>query len=118
MAASGIRRFTKPLGIRASTVQDERIRESHATAIRELQEAPASRGIVVEDLDLPEATNITIRHNFGRRARVFVSPVRGSSSSGRITEIVQNLATIDTNNATTLYATGFGATVTVDVWLL
>lgn len=59
---------------------------------------------------LPAATSIRIPHGLGRTPQfIFLSPVRGSTTPGIITEISRD------SNAITLQANGYGATVSVDL---
>lgn len=92
----------------------ERVRRSHAFAITELRGRPTV--VVVENVDLPEATRVMVAHGQGRPVSVVVGPVRGGvTTTGRIVED-RNFS--DRDQFVALTATGWGATVTVDLWLI
>lgn len=102
----------------ATTLRDElleRIRQNFYDAIRELQLLPAAQLALIENVELADGIPTPIAHGRGRKVRVFVSPVRGASTSGRIEEMRDGYRR-DTH--VTLKATGFGATVTVDLVVL
>lgn len=61
-------------------------------------------------ISLPAATSVRITHGLGRTPKgIFLSPIRGSTTPGVITEISRD------TNAITLQANGYGATISVDV---
>lgn len=89
-----------------------------ARAIQELQESPGARGTIFRDIDLKDTVETTIRHGLGRKVSVFVSPVRTTgTTNGRIEEI-RTAPWYEKTKTVVLKAQGFGATVTVDVWVL
>lgn len=92
----------------------ERIRRNLAEAIRELQGLRVLR-VIREGVELADGVATPIAHNLGRRAFVWVSPARGASTSGRIEEVRDG--SYDMTKYVVLKATGFGATVLVDVGL-
>lgn len=70
------------------------------------------RDVVIRGVVLPDATTVTVQHGLGYGyEHVSVSPPVGPSTSGRI-EVIES-----PNAARTvlLRATGYGATVTVDL---
>lgn len=87
--------------------------QSLGAAVRELQLQRGVRGKVVYDVELADATEVSIGHNLGYRPFVQVSPPRGASASGRIEEVYNN--STDFKKLVVLKATGFGATVKVNV---
>ncbi len=106
-------RLRKPLGVVIPGVGPESTRRDHAEAIRELQRSKLVAAKLIKDIELADATDTPIAHGQGRPVLVFVSPVRGASTSGRVTET--RSATYDRSKFVVLRATGFGATVTVDL---
>ena len=84
-------------------------------AVRELQVARQSTGKLIKDVDLADATDTVIQHGLGRAAVLVVSPPRGASTSGRIEETRSDA--YDRSKVSVLQANGYGATVTVDVWV-
>lgn len=94
----------------------DRVRRNHAEAIAELQAAPAAGMRVIQDVELADGITTPIPHGLTRAPRwVQVSCVRGASSTGRVDEI---RATGDRQRAVYLRATGYGATITVDVQVI
>ena len=92
----------------------ERIRRNLRDAVRELQKLwSASAKIAKADLVLVDGIPTAIPHGLGRKAFVWVSPPRGASSSGRIEEVRDG--TYDPAKYVVIKATGWGASITVDV---
>lgn len=61
-------------------------------------------------VSLPAATSVRVTHGLGRTPKyIWVSPIRGSTTPGVITEISRD------KDAITLQANGYGATISVDV---
>jgi len=79
--------------------------------IRELQGVAEAR--TIRDVELADATETPVNHGLGVVGFVQVSPPRGASSSGRIEEV--RSSGFDRKKTVVLEATGYGATVTVDV---
>ena len=91
----------------------DQVRRSHAAAIAELQASPFAEPGYIPDVQLANGVPTAIAHGLGRTPKlVLVSPVRGAASSGRIEEIRD---ANDRTQVVVLKATGYGATVTVDV---
>lgn len=95
------RRFEGPI---------EHLRQNLAQIVRELQEAHPRTFYGVE---LADATETPLNHGMGQRVHLAISPPRGATSTGRIEE-VRNGAH-DLSRTAILKATGWGATITVDV---
>jgi hypothetical protein len=90
----------------------ERVRRNHAEAIAELQASPLWRVRIVE-VTLADGVETTVAHGLGRAPRMlWISPPRGATSTGRIDEIRGGTRRAD---VVVLKATGWGATITVDV---
>jgi hypothetical protein len=92
----------------------EEVRRTHAQAIDALQRDLNERAaVVIENVSLPNATDVTIAHKLGRAPRfIAVSVVRGAAAAGYINEI---RGSTDRSKLIVLRATGFGATITADV---
>ena len=92
----------------------ERARRRIAEAILELQATPAASERIIADVSLVDTVATPVPHGLGR-APVFVhvSTPRGATSAGRIDEIRSD--SVDRSMVITLTATGWGATITVDV---
>lgn len=90
----------------------ERVRSNIVGAIAELQRIRIVRAAVLEDVELADGVEMQVSHTLGRRALVFVSAVRGATTTGRIDEIRDE---VDRTKFVKLKASGFGATITVDL---
>jgi len=92
----------------------ERVRQDHAAAIGELQGLPCVALRVVTDVELADGIETPVAHGLGRPALwVRESAPRNASTTGRVDEIRTGSA--DRRKFVVLKATGFGATITVDV---
>jgi hypothetical protein len=95
----------------------EQARRVHEECILELQKQPATGLRVLEDVALADATETPIAHKLGRKPLwVQASCVRGALNAGRIEEV--RSGSYDRTRVVVLKATGFGATVTVEVVVL
>lgn len=94
--------------------ESDRVARSHARAIGELQKLPAVGMRVIAGVELADGVDTPIAHGLGR-APVFVreSSPRNPSTSGRVEEV--RSAGYDRGDVVVLRATGWGATITVDV---
>lgn len=92
------------------------MRRSHEEAIRTLQTVPAASLKVIGPIELADGVETHVAHGLGR-APAWVSPsaVRGPSTSGHIEEL---RAGVDRSRVIVLKASGYGATVTVEVAVL
>lgn len=106
-----------PITPRLTDVDAERVRREFDRVIRELQNLPSSSLLVISGVSLADTIATVIGHGLGR-APLWVGPSapRGPSSTGRIEEIIDG--THDRSQVVVLKATGWGATITVDVALL
>lgn len=95
----------------------EAVRRSHHEAIRELQAMPAASLRVISNIALTDGTAINVSHGLGREP-IWIGPscVRGPSTSGRIEELRNTGA--DRSSVVVLKASGYGATITVDLAVL
>lgn len=112
-----MRRISKPDDLRLNDDVAERVRRSHAQAIHELQDAPASSLLLIAGVTLAEGVATQVPHGLGR-VPTFVreSTPRGAVSAGRIDEIRDG--SVDRAKFVLLKATGYGATITVDVQVM
>jgi hypothetical protein len=93
----------------------ERVRRNLVDAVAELQKRPEPR--VLANITLQDGIATPVPHGLSRAAAwVRESCVRGASSTGRVEEVRDG--TYDRTKYVTLKATGYGATVTVDVVVL
>jgi hypothetical protein len=103
------------LAVRLSDALLEQVRRNFAEAIAELQQRPDPR--VLANITLQDGIATPVPHKLGRAAAwVAPSAVRGASTSGRVEEVRDG--TYDRTKFVTLKATGYGATITVDVVVL
>lgn len=94
----------------------ERVRRSHHEAIVEQQGLVASATQVVNDVSLVDSAVTLVPHGLGRAPRVvLVSPPRNAVSAGLLVELTDPASNPDRTKYAALRASGFGATVTVDV---
>ncbi len=91
----------------------DRSRRALEESVRELQDLPASSTRIIAGVELADGVERPIAHKLGR-APLFVrsSDPRGAVSTGRIEEIRGGY---DRSQFVALKATGWGATITVDV---
>jgi hypothetical protein len=108
---------SKPLDIRLDDHKSEQVRRSHHDAIVEQQGLPFSSARVISDVSLADGVVTPVSHGLGRLPLwVRESCVRGAASTGRIEEVRDG--SVDRRKQIALKATGWGATVTVDVVVL
>lgn len=104
-----------PLALVISRLDDaERVRRSHHEALIELQRAPLAGAIILSGVELADEAETPVAHNLGRAPSfVTTSLVRGAVSTGRIDDI--RTSSYDPRRFVVLKASGYGATVTVDL---
>lgn len=108
--------LTPPLVIQLADVESERVRANHEQRIREITELPLARAKVIPGIVLADSVETPVLHGLGRRPLyVRESCVRGAVSTGRVEEVRSFGSTHDPAQRLILKATGWGATVTVDV---
>ncbi len=91
----------------------ERVRRNHHDALAELQGLPLAGARILRDVSLVDGVATPIAHGLGRAAFVVNSPPRGATTAGVITEIRDG--TQDRSKVVVLKASGYGATITVDL---
>lgn len=106
-----------PTVYRLDDPKAEQVRAEHHRAITELQRAPLAGAVVLKGVTLESGVATPVPHGLGR-VPVFVreSCPRGASSTGRVDEI--RTSAYDAKKYIVLQATGWGATITVDVLVL
>jgi hypothetical protein len=102
---------------RLTDADAEANRRSHEEAIRSLQAVPAVSLRVINAITLPDATEVVVSHGLGREP-IWIAPscLRGPSTSGRIEEI--RTGAHDRARFVKLKASGYGATITIDLAVL
>lgn len=109
---------TPPLEQRLQDVTAERVRQSHARAIAELQALPAAALRVISGVLLPSGVNVPVAHGLGRAPLwVGVSIPRSAAGFGAVIEVT-GLPSTNRAQIVVLQAGNFAATVTVDVLVL
>jgi hypothetical protein len=101
------------LPIKLDDEKSERLRRNTQEALAELQRTRAARAAIVRDVSLADGVATLVAHGLGVAAFATHSPPRGAASSGRIEEVRDG--TQDRTKYVVLKATGWGATITVDV---
>lgn len=92
----------------------EAVRQDHAAAIHELQALPAVSIRIVTNVSLADGVETPVAHGLGRPPQwVRESCPRSPSTSGRVEEV--RTGSGDRRKFVVLKATGWGATITVDV---
>ncbi len=105
--------FTPPIELRLEDQRSEEVRRNHGQCLRELQNAPGARCVIVEDVSLADGVATIVAHGLGRTPRfVSTSVIRGATSTGRIVESYEG---IDRRKVVKLTANGHGATIKVSV---
>ncbi len=94
----------------------ERVRRNHQDALAELQKLRAIGMKVLGTFDLQDGVATPIPHGMARAVFAWCSPVRNAVSNGRLEEVRDG--SYDRTKFIVLKATGFGATVSVDVAVL
>lgn len=94
----------------------ELVRIEHERKIVELQQLPGTSLGVIRDVTLADGVATPIPHRLGRRVSATNTPPRGALSTGRIEEVRDG--SHDPKQYVVLKATGWGASITIDVWVL
>lgn len=97
----------------ASPTNLERVRRNTHEAIAEMQRVPAMRARTIRGVVLEDGVATPIAHGLGVPAFVTHTPPRGPVTAGWIEEIRDG--SYDLGRFVVLKASGYGATVTVDV---
>lgn len=106
-----------PLGIALPEPTADRANRNHEERLRSLEQAPSALLDVIPSVALKDGVATPIAHKLGRPARwVRESCVRGAATTGRVEEV--RSGQYDRREYVVLKATGFGATITVDVAVL
>ncbi len=106
-----------PRSPRLADKDSEQARRVLVDAVLELQATPAAQANYVTGLALADGVITNVDHGLEREPlMLFVSPPRGPTSKGMIEEIRTTVT--DRAKTVLLRATGYTATVVVDVMLL
>lgn len=109
-------KLTPTIDVRFSDELAERVRRNFSDQIRELQNAPALTSEFLRGVSLPAGATTLIAHRLGRPpVMITLSPIQGSSTPGVIEEVLST--SVDRTKFIQLRASGYGATITVDVEL-
>ena len=100
----------------------DKVIQSHADAIVELQQLPMAGASIVRNQVLPNGVEVTVPHKLGRKpAYVRESSPRGAVTAGLVRDLGATSTTgkpIDRTKVVVLRADGFGADITVDILFL
>jgi hypothetical protein len=103
----------KLLNAKLDDAKTERARQNLVDAVSEIQGLACVPTAIIKDRALVDGATTLIPHGLGRAPNIVLpSPPRGAVTSGRIEEIRTG---VDRSRYVGLKATGFGATITVDV---
>jgi hypothetical protein len=91
----------------------EVVRREHEKKLIELQNQPLVHGKPIENVKLLDGVATAIPHGFGRPVLHFHSAVRGALANGRIDDVRDG--TVDRTKYIHLKATGYGATIYIDL---
>lgn len=123
MVAAVSRRFTKLAAVKLTDSDAERARDSHASAIAELQGLVAAGLIILDPVDIPNGGQVIVSHRLGREPRmVLFSPPRvefgtpGLVAGGILVDLPGN--GLDRSQSLRILAAGYGCTVTVTIGVL
>ncbi len=109
-----MRKLRKVLDKQLADTTNDQVSRSHADAIRELQGLAVAQLRVISNVALVNGVATPIAHRLGRApTMVIVSPARGAATAGAVIEPAG--VAVDRTRFVILTATGFGATVNVDV---
>lgn len=106
--------MSRLLDARLQDKDAERVRLSHAQAIREIDARP--RLVVIKNIPLPDSTRVPVPHRLGR-APSWIGPsaIRGAAAAGVIGEFRDG---VDRTKLVEIAASGYGATITIDLLLV
>ena len=95
----------------------DQVRRSVGEAIKEIQSRPAMSALVIRNVSLASGIETPVPHGLGRAPMIgLVSPPRGATTTGRIDDLPGTKARpIDRASVIVLKASGYGATITVDI---
>lgn len=109
-----MRRLIPSIATRLDDTELERARRNLDDRVTELQGLPFADATIISNISLADAQPTRVPHGLGRVAKwIGPSCVRGATATGRIVETRDG-----SPDATTLTATGWGATITIDLVVL
>lgn len=112
--------MTPLVAVRLADADAERVRQSHASAIKEIQSADLASAKIISDVSLPDGVPVAVAHGLGRAPR-FVAPsiLRGGVTTGLLVEYRSSHpstgAPVDRTRFILIAAFAFGATITLDL---
>jgi len=98
----------------------ERARRSLEDRLSHLEASLRANGKLVQAIELPDATDVPVRHGFGRGARAFLSAPyakTGTPTDGSIRDVTR-ASGLSRDQYVVLHASGWGQTIYVDVVIL
>jgi len=108
-----VSKLSAPITPRLDDADAERVRREHEQKLVEVQSQPFVGASIVSGRQLADGVATPIPHGLGRRpAFVFLSIIRGAASAGFIVESSRD------DKYVTLTASGYGATITIDLGVL
>lgn len=118
-----MRKLTKLAAVRLADDDAERARDSHATAIAELQGMVAAGLTILDEVAIADGAQVIVNHKLGRKPRMVIfSPPRvefgtpGFVAGGILADI--SGGGLDRTQSLRILAAGYGATVFVTVAVL
>jgi hypothetical protein len=90
----------------------DRMLENLDERIRQLTTKPALEAQAIFGIELEDGIVMDVAHGVGRTPVVLLSPPTNAVTTGRIEELTGSRGVVK------LRATGYGATITVNVWLV
>lgn len=85
-------------------------------AVKEHASSPFLGAVFVKDVTIADGAFVPVSHGLGRTPNiVIVSPPRNPTSTGRVVEVRDGF---DRTKMVKLHASGWGATITVDVLIV
>lgn len=105
-----------PPRLRSSDPIGDRVSDYAREAFQELGQIQILSGKQVARVELPNATTVRINHGLGRPVSGwFVTDIVGPTATGRIQRVVS--AAAETERQLWIQANGWGATITVALWV-
>ncbi len=120
---AGGRRFIPPVSARLPDEASDRVRRNHDERITELQKVPITGGLLVRGVKLPDATDVPIHHDLGRRAVVIPSVLYAGDDTAVTTGGILRDRTpftsskYDGKKYAVIRASGWGTTMYGDFWI-
>lgn len=115
MTARPTPRTAAPLAIGLADPDVERVTRNHAEILAALLRAPAGAMRIIAAVELTDGTETPVAHGLGRAPAIVIPGApKGSGLTGGTIHEVPN-SSVDRREIIILRATGYGATITVDL---